>query len=216
MEYNFSVVEHKLFEADFFLDKMKECSKSDNTFNTEYYFSAFLSSTRSVTFSMQYVFSKIDGFKEWYEIKQNSLKNNELAVFFRDARNNSQKQGMSYLNITRMTMKYSEFYFVNDDETKFAPTGDMIKASENYLQILICIVFDFFNDFAEYVNPRVYYSMENILKRGKTVRELEYDVWGYCKWTGLGLSEEQSLEYILTHMIKTRIFTLVDKYKLLL
>jgi hypothetical protein len=89
MPNNFSIVEHKVFEADFFLDKMKECSKTISEFShAEYYFSAFLSASRSITFTMQNAFSEFDGFDVWYVKKQSALRQSDLANFFKEARNN--------------------------------------------------------------------------------------------------------------------------------
>lgn len=216
MPNNFSIVENKLFETDFFLDKMKECSKSLGNFShAEYYFSAFLSSSRSITFSLQVAFSKIEGFDKWYEEKQRVLKASELAKFFKDARDNSIHKGKSHLNIGRISGNGETDYFYADiGEYKFSPKEDMVSASEKYIKLILKIISDFFNDFGDYVNPRIYYSMEKLKERGQTVQDLEMEVWGYKKWTGFGLTEEESLSYMLDKMLITNIGKLLVKYKL--
>ena len=67
--------------------------------------------------------------------------------------------------------------------------------------------------FEQEVNPRIYYSIEKLKARGQTVKDLEMMVWGYNKWTGFGLSDEQSLSYILDKMLITNIDSLFEKYQ---
>lgn len=82
----------KLKEADFFLEKMKGANRQLDELN--YYFSAFVSAARSVTFVMQYVASELDGFEEWYGAVQAELRQNKLAKFMLEARNEHQKKGV--------------------------------------------------------------------------------------------------------------------------
>jgi len=214
MANNLTILEHKLFETDFFLDKIKESKKSiDTKRHAEYYFSAFLSSSRSVTFVMQSAFSKLPGFTEWYATSQDILKKSELARFFVEARNSSQKEGTTYFNITRFYQGETSFYFSNDGEFKFAPKDDMVVSSEQYFGLLLNIVSDFFKQFGDHVDPKKYYSMDKLKERGQTVKQLEYEVWGYDKWTSFGLSDEKVLDYITTWMYITNIDSLFEKYK---
>lgn len=211
---NLTILEHKLFETDFFLDKIKECKKNTETHRqAEYYFSAFLSSSRSVTFVMQSAFSKLPGFTEWYSGTQDILKKSEIARFFVEARNSNQKEGLTYFNITRLYQGEVSFYFVNDGEFKFAPTDDIVDASEQYFRLLLSIVSDFFIQFGDHVDPKKYYSKDKLIERGQTVKQLEYEVWGYNKWTSFGLSDEKVLDYITNWMYITNIDSLFDKYK---
>lgn len=215
MPNNFSLVEHKLFETDFFLDKIKESGKAiESSFQSEYYLSAFLSSSRSITFSMQFAFSKLNGFDKWYQEKQLILRENDLAKFFKEARNNSQKKGMTHLNIVRIWNGQTDFFYTDNGEYQFFPTDDMVTASEKYFKLILKIIFDFFIDFGDYVNPRIYYSLESLKKRGQTVKDLEIEVWGYNKWTVFGLTEEQTLAYILDKMLITNIAALFEKYQI--
>jgi hypothetical protein len=215
MPNNLSLVERKLFETDFFLDKIKECGKTiENFCQSEYYFSAFLSSSRSITFSMQFAFSKIEGFEKWYQGKQSVLKESDLAKFFKEARNNSQKKGTAHLNIGRIWNGQTDFFYADNGEYRFSPKEDMVSSSEKYFKLILKIISDFFTDFGEYVNPRIYYSLEKLKERDQSVKDLEMEVWGYNKWTGFGLTEEQSLAYILDKMLITNIAVLFEKYQI--
>lgn len=95
MPRSFGIVEEKMYESDFFLEKIAE---SEDMSEANYYFSAFISAARSVTFALQASLSGIAGFEEWYLEKQKILRENQLARFFTDARNYSQKQGRRYIH----------------------------------------------------------------------------------------------------------------------
>jgi hypothetical protein len=78
----------KLQEALFFLEKMEEFYTVNPDF--DYYFNAFISSGRSVTFVMQKEYSKIQGFEEWYENRVlNEKENTLLKKLSIDLRNTS-------------------------------------------------------------------------------------------------------------------------------
>lgn len=72
----------KFDEAKFFLTKMKE----DND-NFKYYHSAFLCAARSITLFMQKEYDKVSGFKEWYAVKQNIMRDNDVMKILLDKRN---------------------------------------------------------------------------------------------------------------------------------
>ena len=61
---SFDWVDEKLFESDFFLTKLEETAYNFSA--ARYYFSAFTSAARSVTFALQKVMKRIPGFDEWY------------------------------------------------------------------------------------------------------------------------------------------------------
>jgi len=78
----------KLEEALFFLKKMEKNFNLDPDF--DFYFNAFISSGRSVTFVMQKEYSKAHGFKEWYENRVlNEKENTLLKKISMDLRNTS-------------------------------------------------------------------------------------------------------------------------------
>lgn len=93
MSKTFGLVDEKLAEADFFLEKLAESGL--NFFEVRCYFSAFVSSARSVTFALQFVMSDVAGFEEWYSGKQQNLKDDLNAKFFHTARNESQHTGIN-------------------------------------------------------------------------------------------------------------------------
>ena len=87
----FYLVVDKVAETDFFLTQLKEYAQYLEEFG--FYFSAFVSAARSITFSLQAVMSHYPGFQDWYLTRQEKLKQSELARFFVDLRNHIQKVG---------------------------------------------------------------------------------------------------------------------------
>lgn len=213
MPNNLSLIEHKLFETDFFLDRIKDSKKTIQTHShAEYYFSAFLSSSRSITFVMQYAFPHIPGFDKWYESAQEKLRASELAKFFVEARNFSQKRGTTHFNIISISGGETSFYYSGDEDRKIVVKDEMFVASEKYFKLLLTLFRDFFIQFGEHLDPKKYYTLDKLNERGQTVKELEYEVWGYNRWSQFGLSDEQILDYITSRMYITNIDRLFDKY----
>ena len=93
MSRSFGIVENKINETAFFLEKIREEESSYHFDEPQFYLSAFMSACRSITFALQASLSDLSGFMEWYELKQNELKKNRLARFFLISRNESQKIG---------------------------------------------------------------------------------------------------------------------------
>ena len=79
------LIEWKVAEADFFLNAMQD--SGFNIFGFYCYFSAFLSASRSITFTLQAVMSDTPGFDEWYETARQPLKEDSRARFFVQLRN---------------------------------------------------------------------------------------------------------------------------------
>ena len=67
MATSFGIVEEKLFEADFFLEKLKSCVGEVKFQEARFYMSAFIAAARSVTFTLQKSLNGIEGFEDWYK-----------------------------------------------------------------------------------------------------------------------------------------------------
>ena len=75
---SFELVESKLVEANFFLEKLANVKGFDAA---RFYFSAFVSAARTVTFALQAVMKSVEGFAEWYSKEQDSLKADPTARY---------------------------------------------------------------------------------------------------------------------------------------
>jgi hypothetical protein len=82
----------RLKEAYFFLTEMdRSYMKSDNFF---YYLSAFILHSRTVLWVMKKEYSKVDGFKEWYDSKEATKGEKELLGKLTKLRNDAEKKGI--------------------------------------------------------------------------------------------------------------------------
>jgi hypothetical protein len=179
MSYSFVVVEDKIFETHFFLEKL-----SDSDFAViNYYFSAFLSAARSVTFALQACMAGVKGFNEWYKNAQKQLKSDKLAPFFKELRNDVVHKGINPINtvpfeIVSVFLKnqfrqgFSQDHFllikISDDEYSQI---DVLMAAEEYMKSLITIVYDCYSNFLSIIDPRWYFTEENFGQLGKTIED---------------------------------------------
>lgn len=82
----------RLKEAAFFLAEMdKNYMKSVNFF---YYLSAFILHSRTVLWVMKKEYTKVDGFKEWYDSKEATKGEKELLKRLTKLRNDAEKKGI--------------------------------------------------------------------------------------------------------------------------
>jgi hypothetical protein len=191
------LIERKLAEADFFLNEMQ--GSGFNVFGFYCYFSAFLSASRSVTFTLQAVMSGTPGFDEWYETARQPLKEDGRARFFVQLRNIATKTGelgiiggSSRLDGGKARMTY---YF-DPELTRSLPESirsqDVASMSRNYMRLLIDLVSDW---------ERWYYTNvpgADPNTRFSTPEELEEALGLPVGWTDVGLSDEQRMRVLLS------------------
>ena len=96
MASSFGVVEDKLREADFFLAHL--CESERLSFESDCYFSAFVTAARSVTDAMRVSMKGVPGFKAWFDEALKRLKTDPLAPFFVEIRNEVVHEGINPLN----------------------------------------------------------------------------------------------------------------------
>ncbi len=178
MSKSFGIVERKVFEAEFFLNKLNESLYL--SFEAECYFSAFLSASRSVTFAMQTCMSGVPEFKEWYKDAQNTLKTDDLARFFIDARNSVVHGDENPLNKAmpghlkdalkfQQAHRYKHFLIVQNlhDCDKAVLCDAHAKCLEYFLSLL-SIVFDCYSNFKTDIDPKWYFTI-SILPAPSTI-----------------------------------------------
>lgn len=198
MARSFGIVEEKLEEAAFFLDRF--ASSDAMSFEGRCYFSAFVSASRSVTFALQVSLADVDGFPEWYAQAQKRLRTDPLARFFKELRDDSIHKGVNRLD--RVGLKHLRESLRRQLAGDRAPqliipslSGDSdqlvdaIAAATSYFCTLVEIVYDCWVDFRYVVDARWYYTAQNFEKLGKTfddaVSELGFPrPWATCAPAG--------------------------------
>ena len=203
MSRSFDIVDNKLREADFFLEELR----TRGSFSTrDYYFSAFLSASRSVTFALQATLSSLPGFAEWYADQRAMLATDPNARWLVDARNQSEKQGATFLGFGLADGKggYAHFPLVhlNDDPRQTAreivdqivgrKTEDALgNRGAACMRVLAGIVLRCYQHFGTTIDPERHYSVGNLARVGKSVEDVEQELGFPRGWTAGGTAEER-------------------------
>lgn len=82
---------NKLEDARVLFDKLTQASYF---IEFKSYFNSFLSSSRAITYALQKQGAIINGFSEWYTLKQEEMKNDELLKFMHDSRTEDFHEGI--------------------------------------------------------------------------------------------------------------------------
>ena len=220
---SFQIVEYKIAETDFFLMKLKEstCSTA-RFFDARNYLSAFLSASRSITFVLQAAMKDIPNFEEWYELHQNKLKHNDLARYFVEVRNLSQKVGYYPLtsgrifrdeNNKRQVAYFFDYLNYNDEFQSSIPQEDILTACTKYFILILELVCDCFKNFGNIIDP-VQYFVYSITEGGKSLEDIEEEL-GYPRgWTGVdGIPNEERIQILRQEFEKDiKIDCVFEKY----
>jgi hypothetical protein len=217
MARSFGLVDDKIAEADFFLEKLAE--SGFDLFASRCFFNAFVAAARSVTFSLQAVLCDVSGFSDWYEHRQAELRDNELARFFVEARNTTQKVGEHPVTGGSMrtaddgsplvTLRFSS----SSKAYPRVPSQDVITACETYLAMLVGIVLSCYEEFGRVIDPEQYYAAEAFGERGLTIDDADEEVMGVRGWTEApGVPLEARWQLIRDSVSRCEIDYLFDKY----
>lgn len=215
---SFGLVDQKLAEADFFLERLAEV-QTDH-FAAQCYFSAFAAAARSITFALQGCLSDCPGFPEWYERQRQIFKGDHLARFFSRARTESQHLGISHVRGGSMRVgpdgkPQTVFHFrgIFDQDKADLPEDDVLAASKRHMVNLVALIYDCYDVFGPVIDPEQYYTMANLVRLGKTVDDIEVEL-GYPRgWTaGFGFDEATRLRAIAEQEPGTELDEIFEKY----
>lgn len=200
MSQSFGIVEEKLREAGFFLDKLGSAGPLSH--ESKFYFSAFVSAARSITLALQVTLSDTDGFSAWYEQAQARMKLDPIAKYFVEVRNDSVHKGRNPLGqvtlehlrenlLQQFTRKCpSHIIVVPDVATKDGTVlADAVQVSTAYYKSLVGIIFDCYDRFRYVVDPRWYFTHENFESRGKTLEDALEELGLPRTWLSGAISE---------------------------
>jgi hypothetical protein len=176
MQHTFDVVDLKISEIEFFLQKMASCSFEIFEFNC--YLSAYLASARTLTLALQQ-FKHIPGFDAWYAPHQSNLKANELSKFFLETRNSHLHGGPYPVSGGSVIQRKANFYFSKPDNGGDIPVLDVVDACRQNFLILLNIVFDCYDKLGVHIDPQQYYTKEHFLTLGKGIDHAECEIFGW-------------------------------------
>ncbi|MCC5965748.1 MAG: hypothetical protein JJU24_06390 [Natronohydrobacter sp.] len=198
----FDHVDNKLFESDFFLQKMEE--EDFNMFAMRCYFSAFVSSTRSVTFAIQASMKGTEGFPEWYEIIRQKLRDDQLARFFHECRTDDQKLGFNHVVGGVFDGRTPRFWFGEPERGryKFLPEIDVLSACRKYMVKMCEIVDSAYERFGIEIDPDQRYTPAGLKKVGMSIEDLE-DYLGFPRlYSKVSEDSEEELELRLASLVR--------------
>lgn len=202
MAQSFGLVEDKLHEAEFFLERLRTSSRL--SFDAQCYFSAFVSAARSVTLALQASMSGVPSFEQWYQGAQAKLKSDPLVPFFKEIRNDVVHKGLNPLD--RVTLDHlredlleqkqqktrSHVLVLPDLQSKDSTVlADAVEASTLYFASLVQVIFDCYDRFKCVVDPQWYFTKDNFSASGKSFEDAVVELgfppaWASCAPAGEG------------------------------
>jgi hypothetical protein len=189
---SFSLVDHKVGEAEFFLTKLGACAF--DFFAARCYAGAFVASARSITFALQAVLGDADGFPDWYAVEQDRLRANRIARFFHQFRTVNQHIGDNLVSGSSVAPgRPVKYWFQPTPEVPEVPDDDVMTACREYFCMLLCIVFDCYLRFGPVIDARQRYTAEYFASIGKTIEDAEEECGFPRGWTDIG--DPASLPY---------------------
>jgi len=178
---SFSIVDHKVAEAEFFLGRLHECSF--NVFQAHCYTRAFISSARSIAFALQAVMSKEDGFSDWYARHQATLRDDRLARFFHEFRTVNQHIGDNLVRGGQVKEGTIRHYFMPSRDLPEVPEVDLAEAAEAYFRTVLQIVFDCYVRFGPQIDQQQRFTADYFASIGKTIADAEEELGLPRGWT---------------------------------
>lgn len=213
-ERSFALVDEKLAEADFFLDKLTNASPG--LWPSRFYFSAFVSSARSITFALQAVMTHLPEFCEWYERQREILKNDPICRFFLKTRTENQHIGLNQLSggiFAKRDDGSDDIRYYFDSSIDNAPDKDVVMACTEYLTVLTKIIALCYLKFGKLIDPFEYYTLENMKDLGLSIEDFEEQVGMPRGWTFVpNCTEEDRLGVIRREITGSEIRPILDKY----
>jgi len=198
MRKPFWLIDGKLREADFFLGRLRTTNDLDEA---RFYFSAFLSAARSVTFALQVCLKEFAAFDEWYEKRRNELKADSAASYLHTIRNQVVHVGLNPLGVqTRNFMGLSDFFTIgaNGDDR------NVITEASRYMALLVRIARDAYQQFWANLDLSADVTLVELAQRGITLERLETE-FGLPEGWSTGVGGDQARLDLLKGYSKTDI-----------
>lgn len=171
--YPFWLIDGKLRESDFFLEKLRAAPGLEDA---RYYFSAFLSAARSVMYALQKCLGGLAHSDGWYEERQRELKDHAVATYFKEIRDQVIHEGLNPLE--REVRGVGGFYGVTFLLVEDAPQRDVVVAGTAYMAILVRIAGEAYMRFWTSIDLPANFTPEDLAAQGQTIEDIEEE-FGY-------------------------------------
>jgi hypothetical protein len=197
MARSISILDDKVMQADFFLEKLTGCRFE--FFEARCYADAFTSAARSITFSMQAICAKVKDFEPWYAGEQERLKSDSACRFFNRYRTASIHIGDTPVSIASSRDGKALFFFRPTQDIPEVPEADVVTCCRTYFRTVVEVVFRMYKRFPFEFDDRWHYTREHFEARGLSILDALRE-FGYPKeWeeagskAGIGIDDQWRL-----------------------
>lgn len=177
MRKPFWLINGKLCEADFFLDKLRTANDIDDA---RYYFSAFVSAARSITYALQVCLKGFRDFDQWYDDQRRVLRDDPVARYFHNLRNQVIHECLNPLGRMTRTMYGTDYYLEGDA----VPERDAITACRAYMSLLVRISCEAFRRFWSSLDLPETLTVAELEAQGRTIEDIEEEFDMPRGWSG--------------------------------
>ena len=192
MKYHKSaqLIDIKIAEAEYLLRLITHPQNRVGFVEINAIVNAFISTTRNVTWTMQYVLRDIEGFNVWYSSQQNRMKEDVLSSFFNDYRTATVHKGQSLITCGSLRDSVMKWHFTRGETVSH---DDVHAPCRAYFIKVLEIVFECYSQFKYTMSGKWYYSKENFESMGKTIDDADMEIIGIRGWTSVtGNPDEES------------------------
>jgi len=189
MSRSISIVEYKVQQTHFFLERIREAGL--DFFTVQCFVDAFVGAARSITFAIQAVISNVKGFAEWYQEQQNVMKSDSICQFFNQYRRVSIHIGDTVVRGGEMRKDdggsiVTKYYFLPIADLPEVPREDVFTICTLYFKSLLDLVFKAMLHFKYQLDDRWYFTNENFTSLGKTADDADEELGFPRGWTAIG------------------------------
>ncbi|WP_143543324.1 hypothetical protein [Salinicola salarius] len=188
MPRSFGLVDNKVQEAEYFLDRI--LSSGFVIYGLNFDTVAFVAAARSITFAMQSSLTGISEFDNWYATKQEYLKTQPLCSFFNRLRRVTQHIGGSPIGGGCSSDGEVAHYFAKFKELGDIPEPNVAVACEQFYKLLLELVYECYLEFNPLINSQWRLTKEHFRSRGLTIEDAEEELGLPRGWSGVSVLPE--------------------------
>lgn len=184
-----SIVDYKVNQADFFLEKLALCGH--DFFAARCYSDSFASACRSITFAIQAVCKEIPGFEPWYAEEQSKMKTDSLCRFFNNYRTMNIHVGQTTVSAFEFSKGEFRMFFTASPDLPNVPDMDVVSCCNSHFRNVLHLVFGLYTKFPFDLDERWHFTKPHFDSRGLSVEDAE-EALGYPRgWTQINGSEAE-------------------------
>jgi hypothetical protein len=165
---------------------------------------------------------EVKGFEEWYAVRQKELKQNSLAVYFKDVRTLSQHVGINPVIGGSITPDENGKLIVKHH---FEPEGlegdgrhpnqDVFSACRSYFILMLQLIWDCYDQFGDVIDPQKYYTVRNLRKVKLSIEDVEEELGFPRGWTNLKkMDDEGRLKLLRQYAGLSELTPIFKKYRI--